>query len=126
MNAQRALMFGITGIVAVGVVAGAFATIATAATSGYAVKVRVTDKIQSANIFEGIVLEQAKGKTNILGDQVNFRVLGSTTATNKSSKKQSTKNWLSSLKIEDRVTAVGNYKKADNTFEVVRMVNRSR
>ena len=126
MKQQHPLVYGVTAIAAFGVVAAVLATMVAAATPGYAVKVRVTDKIESAKIFEGIVLEQTKGKTNVLGDKMNFRVLSTATAYNKNNKKQSNKNWLGAVQNEDIVTAVGNYKKSDNTFELVRTVNRSR
>lgn len=93
----------------------------------YAVKVRVIDKSSSASWFEGIVLEQTKGKSSILGDKLVFRLLTRATTFNKDAKKQKSSGWLSSLKTDDLVTATGGYKSTDKTFEVTgKAVNRSR
>ncbi|TSC73128.1 MAG: hypothetical protein G01um101438_151 [Parcubacteria group bacterium Gr01-1014_38] len=122
---KRAFLL-LVGIAAAFVVVASIAAVTLAQTPPYAVKIRVVDKIESAKIFEGFVLEQTRGKTSILGDQINFRVLSTTTAFTKGSKGRSTKDWLSGLKNEDVVTATGWYRSSDKTFELAKVVNRSR
>lgn len=99
---------------------------AAAARPPYALKVQATDKLESAKVFEAYVLEQARGSTSLAGSKLNVRILSTTTAHNKSGKKQSTKSWLSALKNDDLVTVTGGYRKSDNTFEASKVVNRSR
>lgn len=125
MNTRTLLRTTVTGAV-VGALAVSAALVAVAAAPRYALKVRVTDKSESAKVFEAYVLEQTRGSTSIIGDRLNVRVLSTTTAWNQSGKKQSTKSWLSSLKNDDIVSVTGGYRKSDNTIEGAKVVNRTR
>lgn len=114
------------GIVTVLALGTALVVGTSAASPKYAVKVLVTDKSESGKVFEGNVTEQTKGKTNILGDKINVRILGDTVAHKKSGAKQSTKNWLGSLQNGDYASVTGGYRSGDKTIEATKVVNRTR
>lgn len=126
MDSKKLFLILVIVVAVVAIGAALIATMAGAAGPAYAVKVLASDKSESGKVFEGIVTEQTKGKTNILGDKINVRILGTTTARNKNNKKQKTTSWLGALQNGDYVTVQGGYRSGDKTIEASKVVNRSR
>ncbi len=126
MDSKKIFLILVVIVAVVAVGAALIVTMAGAKAPAYAVKVLVSDKSESGKVFEGIVTEQSKGKTNILGDKINVRILSTTTAFKKNNTKQKTTNWLGSLQNGDYVTVQGGYRSGDKTIEAAKVVNRSR
>lgn len=108
------------------VVLALLAATAGARTPSTALKTRVLDKSAADKWIEVRVLEQTKGKTNLLGDKFIVRVLSTTKTYNKSNAAQASTSWLSRVQADDLVSVLGEYKSTDGTLWADRLVNRSR
>lgn len=123
---RRIFLVIVVAVAVLAVIVAIVASVAVARVPSSAVKARVLDKSESGKWAEVRVIEETKKKTSILGDKVIVRVLDKTAAYNKSSKKQSSKNWLGSLQNDDLISVLGEYKSTDGTVWADKVVNRSR
>lgn len=126
MNNKHIFLVAVIAIAVLAVVVALMSSMASARTPSTALKTRVLDKSAADKWIEVRVLEQAKGKTSLLGDKIIVRVLSTTKTYNKSNKVQSTTSWLSKVQNDDLVSALGEYKSSDGTLWSGRLVNRSR
>lgn len=130
MENKRIFLTVVIVVALVAVIAAVAVSVAGARVPSYAVKGRVLDKSETNKWIEVRVLEQAKGKTKILGDQVIVRVLSGTTTFNKDNTARAQKSWLTKVVADpttgDLVSVLGEYKSSDGTIWADKIVNRSR
>lgn len=126
MENKRIFLTVVIVVAIVAVIAAVAASVAGARVPSYALKTRVLDKSEASKWIEVRVLEQAKGKTKILGDQIIVRVLSGTTTFDKDNKARAQKSWLTKVQNDDLVSVLGEYKSSDGTVWADRLVNRSR
>lgn len=130
MTHQRIFLSVVIIVAVLAVLIGLVAVMgASARVPSYALKVRAYDKSTSAQVVEGVVLEQKKGKVNVLGDKTNFRFETRTKAYNKAGKQTTQKSFLNSVvadPVVGDVVSITGERRSDGTFEVDKIVNRSR
>lgn len=129
MNTQRKFLTVVIVVAVVAAIASLLALVAAARVPSYALKIRAYDKITGAKVIEGVILEQKKGKVNVLGDKTNFRFETRTKAYNKAGKLVSQKSFLSTLvadPVSGDIVSLTGERRSDSTFEVDKIVNRSR
>lgn len=130
MDNKRIFLSAVIAVAVLAVIVALVASVAGARTPSYAVKARVLDKSESSKWIEIRVLEQTKGKTNILSDKLIVRVLDTTKSYDKDNKLRANKSWLTRVVADpttgDIVSALGEYKAADGTIWGDKLVNRSR
>lgn len=126
MNNKHVFLVVVVVVAALAVVLALLAATAGARTPSTALKTRVLDKSAADKWIEVRVLEQTKGKTNLLGDKFIVRVLSTTKTYNKSNTAQASTSWLSRVQADDLVSVLGEYKSTDGTLWADRLVNRSR
>jgi hypothetical protein len=126
MNSRHIFLVVVIAVAALAVIVALLASTAGARVPSTAFKTRVLDKSAADKWIEVRVLEQTKGKTNLLGDKFIVRVLSTTKTYNKFNKLQATTSWLSRVQADDLVSALGEYKSSDGTLWADRLVNRSR
>lgn len=126
MNNKHVFLVVVVVVALFAVVLALLAATAGARTPSTALKTRVLDKSAADKWIEVRVLEQTKGKTNLLGDKFIVRVLSTTKTYNKSNTAQASTAWLSRVQADDLVSVLGEYKSTDGTLWADRLVNRSR
>lgn len=130
MTHHRVFLGIVIAVAVLAIIVGLLAVVgASARVPSYALKVKVHDKSTTAQVVEGVVLEQKKGKVNVLGDKTNFRFETRTKAYDKAGKQLSQKSFLSKLvadSVSGDIVSLTGERRSDGTFELDKIVNRSR